>query len=110
VKGLGSNVNHLLYQRESAQGPLMMQAQRKETARALESAIQGGKKRFQYVITRKKTKKKILIFYSCCSQLKLLFTISFTGFKIGGLEEPVDINCAYVSFFYKIKLELIGMY
>jgi hypothetical protein len=58
VKGLGSNVNHLLYQRESAQGPLMMQAQRKETARALESAIQGGKKRFQYVITRKKTKKK----------------------------------------------------
>ena len=35
-------------------------------------------------------------------RLKLLFTISV---KIDGQEEAVDIECAYVSFCYEIKLE-----
>ena len=33
-------------------------------------------------------------------QLKLLF---FMSVKIDGQEEPVDIECAYVSFCYEIK-------
>jgi len=40
-------------------------------------------------------------------QLKLLFTMSV---KIDGQEEPVDIECAYVSFCYEIKLEPFGTY
>jgi hypothetical protein len=40
-------------------------------------------------------------------QLKLLFIMSV---KIDGKEEPVDKECAYVSFCYEIKLEPSGMY
>ena len=40
-------------------------------------------------------------------RLKLLFSISV---KIDGQNEPVDIECAYVSFCYEIKLELSGTY
>ena len=47
----------------------------------------------------------------CChvwyGRLKLLFTMSV---KIDGQEEPVDIECAYVSFCYEIKLEPSGTY
>jgi hypothetical protein len=39
--------------------------------------------------------------------LKLLFT---TSVKIDGKEEPVDMECACVSFCYEIKLEPSGMY
>ena len=37
--------------------------------------------------------------------LKLLFKIAV---KIDGQEEPVEIECAYVSFCYEIKLEPSG--
>ena len=39
-------------------------------------------------------------------RLKLLFTMTV---KIDGQQEPVDIECAYVSFCYEIKLEPSGM-
>ena len=39
-------------------------------------------------------------------RLKLLFTISV---KIDGQDEPVDIECAFVSFCYEIKLEPSGV-
>ena len=38
-------------------------------------------------------------------RLKLLFSMSV---KIDGQEEPVDIECAYVSFCYEIELEPSG--
>ena len=38
-------------------------------------------------------------------RLKLLFKIAV---KIDGQEEPVEIECAYVSFCYEIKLEPSG--
>ena len=41
------------------------------------------------------------------SRLNLLFIVSV---KIDGQEEPVDIECAYVSFCYEIKLEPSGTY
>ena len=40
-------------------------------------------------------------------RLKLLFSISV---KIDGQNEPVDIECAYVSSCYEIKLEPSGTY
>ena len=40
-------------------------------------------------------------------RLKLLFTMSV---KIDSQEEAVDIECAYVSFCYEIKLEPCGKY
>jgi hypothetical protein len=40
-------------------------------------------------------------------RLKLLFTMSV---QIDGQEDPVDIECAYVSFCYEIKLETSGTY
>ena len=40
-------------------------------------------------------------------RLKLLFTMSV---KTGGQEEQFDIECAYVSFCYEIKLEPSSMY
>ena len=40
-------------------------------------------------------------------RLKLLFTMSV---KIDGQEEPVDIECACISFCYEIKLEPSGTY
>ena len=39
-------------------------------------------------------------------RLKLLFTISV---NIDGQDEPVEIQCAYVSFCYEIKLEPSGV-
>ena len=39
-------------------------------------------------------------------RLKLLFTISV---EIDGQDEPVELQCAYVSFCYEIKLELSGV-
>ena len=39
--------------------------------------------------------------------LNLPFTMSV---KIDGQEEPIDIECAYVSFCYEIKLEPYGTY
>ena len=39
-------------------------------------------------------------------RLKLRFTISV---KIDGQDEPVDLECAYVSFCYEIKLEPSGV-
>jgi hypothetical protein len=40
-------------------------------------------------------------------RLKLLFTMSV---QIDGQDDPVDIECAYVSFCYEIKLETSGTY
>jgi hypothetical protein len=40
-------------------------------------------------------------------RLKLLFTMYV---KTDGKEEPFDMECAYVSFCYEIKLEPSGMY
>ena len=39
-------------------------------------------------------------------RLKLLFTMTV---KIDGQQEPVDIECVYVSFCYEMKLEPSGM-
>ena len=39
-------------------------------------------------------------------RLKLLFAMTV---KIDGQSDPVDIECAYVSFCYEIKLEPSGM-
>ena len=39
-------------------------------------------------------------------RLRLLFTMTV---KIDGQQDPVDILCAYISFCYKIKLELSGL-
>ena len=39
-------------------------------------------------------------------RLKLRFTISV---KIDGQDEPLDLECAYVSFCYEIKLEPSGV-
>ena len=39
-------------------------------------------------------------------KLKLLFTISV---EIDGQDEPVELQCAYVSFCYEIKLEPSGV-
>ena len=38
-------------------------------------------------------------------RLKLLFTLSV---KIDGQDDPVRLECAYISFFYDIKLEDSG--
>ena len=38
-------------------------------------------------------------------RLKLLFTLSV---KIDGNEDPMDIKCAFISFFYDMRLEPSG--
>jgi hypothetical protein len=62
VKGPGSNVN----QRDSALGTLMTHARRKETARLMGSAIQGGLISYNvyYCVTICNNK----IIYQCCSK------------------------------------------
>ena len=39
-------------------------------------------------------------------RLRLLFTISV---QIDGQEEPIDLECAFISFLYDIKLEKSGV-
>jgi hypothetical protein len=40
-------------------------------------------------------------------RLKLIFTLSV---KIDGQDDPVQLECAYISFFYDIRLEPSGEY
>jgi hypothetical protein len=40
-------------------------------------------------------------------RLKLLFRITV---QVDGKEDPVDVDCAFISFCYEIKLERSGMY
>ena len=62
-----------------------------------------GYNREDFVFTRPPGVKRFVladsVWYGC---LKLLFKIAV---KIDGQEEPVEIECAYVSFCHEIKLE-----